>query len=74
LENEIRDSLNRDDVTSEPERARRKRRFVAAATILALVGPGVMVMLADTMPEVSSLPRQSGAKYRYVRWYSPSCC
>ncbi len=66
MENEIRDSLNRDDVTSEPERARRKRRFVAAATILALVGPGVMVMLADTDAGSVITAAQSGAKYRYA--------
>lgn len=47
-----------------PERGH--RRFVLGAGILALVGPGVMVMLADTDAGSVITAAQSGAKYRYA--------
>ena len=66
MEAEIGKSLNLDDMTTEPERARLQRRFITAAAILALVGPGVMVMLADTDAGSVITAAQSGAKYRYA--------
>jgi Mn2+/Fe2+ NRAMP family transporter len=46
-------------------RTRRQRRFLTAGAILALVGPGIMVMLADTDAGSVITAAQSGARYRY---------
>ncbi|MGH9021404.1 MAG: NRAMP family divalent metal transporter [Acidimicrobiales bacterium] len=42
------------------------RRFAATAAALALIGPGVMVMLADTDAGSVITAAQSGARFRYA--------
>ena len=59
-------------MTTRPECKRRERRFVTAAAIVALVGPGVMVMLADTDAGSVITAAQSGARYRYVLVLAPA--
>ncbi|MHB8354934.1 MAG: NRAMP family divalent metal transporter [Burkholderiales bacterium] len=54
------------EVTSGAHRDKRKRRILSATAIFALLGPGVMVMLADTDAGSVITAAQSGAKYRYA--------
>ena len=49
-----------------PLSATRAKRSLASAALLVMIGPGVMVMLADTDAGSVITAAQSGAKFRYA--------